>query len=273
MKSSACRGSLCSTLRIFISTVCLIGLISSAFAQTEKKPLTNADVLQMVKAGLAETVIISAIEGGLPRFDITPDTLIKLNQQGVSAKVQEAMLAAQKKSDAPANPGVVTTGAAQFPVYPNAPMPNTVAFLDGTNRVDLKQSQGRMESTHVVFYADLKTVFEGKAAQFRVATAMPIFEVTLLPNLDPSDWVILIKPKVKKDQREIFLGGAAPFAQIKPDKKKDTVPLMNEVARKENAPGLQLTTYRMKPANALPGGEYVLSVQGSYYCFGVDAAN
>ena len=129
-----------------------------------------------------------------------------------------------------------------------------------------------MDSTFAVFYVDMKTVFEGKAAQFRVTTNSPSFEVTLLANVYPTDWIILIKPKVKKDRREIFIGGAAPFAEIKPDKKKDTLPLTYEEVRKENALGMQLAIHRVKPAAPLPAGEYVLSVQGAYYCFGVDSA-
>lgn len=95
-------------------------------------------------------------------------------------------------------------------------MPNTVVCLDGTNRGEMKQSQGKMDSTYAMFYVDMKTVFEGKQAQFRVKTNSPTFEVALLSNFDPSDWIMLIKSKAEKDRREIFIGGAAlPLRKIR----------------------------------------------------------
>ena len=82
--------------------------LCSGQAPAQKKPLTNADVLQMAKAGLAEAVIVAAIQSNPGNYDTSPTALIDLNKEGVSAKVQEAMLAAQKPSQtAPsANAGV-----------------------------------------------------------------------------------------------------------------------------------------------------------------------
>jgi hypothetical protein len=60
----------------------------------EKKPLTNADVVSMVKAGLAESTIALAIQKSATDFDTSPQELISLKNQGVPQKVLDAMLTA-----------------------------------------------------------------------------------------------------------------------------------------------------------------------------------
>jgi hypothetical protein len=68
----------------------------------------NADVIKMVKAGLAENTIVLAIQNKPSAFDTSPEELIRLKGQGVSQVVLNAMLnasnpapAAQSQSQAP----------------------------------------------------------------------------------------------------------------------------------------------------------------------------
>jgi len=42
--------------------------------------ITNADVIKMVKAGLADSVIVASSQSGQPRFDLLPDGLLALHQ-------------------------------------------------------------------------------------------------------------------------------------------------------------------------------------------------
>src|SRR5947199_142439 len=44
------------------------------------KPLSNSDVIQMVKAGLKESLILKAMEANGAEFDITAPTLIELSK-------------------------------------------------------------------------------------------------------------------------------------------------------------------------------------------------
>jgi len=73
----------------------------SSFAQ--QKPLTNADVVNMVKGGLAESVVISAIQLNPANYDISPTALLALKKAGVTQNEQDAMLAAMKAAAAPAS--------------------------------------------------------------------------------------------------------------------------------------------------------------------------
>ncbi len=63
--------------------------------------LTNDSVIQMVKAGLPEAVVIAKIKGTATKFDLKTDSLVSLKKAGVSDKVLEAMVAAGSGSAAP----------------------------------------------------------------------------------------------------------------------------------------------------------------------------
>ena len=83
--------------------VVLVFLTITALTAQQKNPLTNADVIKMVKAGLAETTIVAAIAANDTQFDLSSTGLQALNQAGASSKVIRAMLAAEsKKKDAAA---------------------------------------------------------------------------------------------------------------------------------------------------------------------------
>ena len=63
-------------------------------------PMSNDDVIKMVKGGLGEATVIQAIDGAEPGFNTSPDGLVKLKQGGVSDNVIQRILA--KKGAAPA---------------------------------------------------------------------------------------------------------------------------------------------------------------------------
>ena len=86
-----------------ISVTVVIFLTFTALTAQQKGPLTNADVIKMVKSGLAETTIVAAIAANDTQFDLSSSGLQSLGQAGVSSKVIRAMLAAEsKKKDAAA---------------------------------------------------------------------------------------------------------------------------------------------------------------------------
>jgi len=86
---------------LVLLSVALAMVVSLALAQG-KKPLTNDDVLQMVKVGFQESMIIKAIEANDTNFDVSFQPLMDLKNAGMSQAVIEAMLAAEAKKKAPA---------------------------------------------------------------------------------------------------------------------------------------------------------------------------
>jgi len=72
-------------------------------------PMTNDDVIKMVKGGLGDATVLQAIEGAEPAFDTSPDGLVKLKQGGVSDAVIQRILGRKNTTtSACANCGTVT---------------------------------------------------------------------------------------------------------------------------------------------------------------------
>ena len=67
------------------------------------RPITNADVVAMVKGQLPESTILLATQNSASRFDTSPAALIVLKDAGVPQSVIEAMINAATKT-APAGP-------------------------------------------------------------------------------------------------------------------------------------------------------------------------
>jgi hypothetical protein len=89
--------------QLCVAVLTCAGLFTGfALAQNNAKPLTNDDVVAMVKGGLPETTIINAINAQDSNFDVSATALIKLKQQAVNAKIMDSMLAAANKKHAAA---------------------------------------------------------------------------------------------------------------------------------------------------------------------------
>lgn len=81
----------------------LIGGAVTASAQNKQNdgPLTNAEVIKLVKAGFKEKTVVLIIASRLPNFDLSPDRMIQLKRAGVSENIIVAMLARQEGNEVP----------------------------------------------------------------------------------------------------------------------------------------------------------------------------
>jgi len=68
--------------------------------QQATKPLTNSDVVKMVRGGVPSSVIVSSIQSNSSNFDLSPDALIRLHKAGVSKGIMDAMMTAAGKQAA-----------------------------------------------------------------------------------------------------------------------------------------------------------------------------
>jgi hypothetical protein len=84
--------------RTVIALLCLILTAGLAGAQTTDRntPLTNADVVKLVRAGFKEKSIVSIIDARPAAFDLSPDRMIELKHTGVSEHIILAMLSRQQ---------------------------------------------------------------------------------------------------------------------------------------------------------------------------------
>ena len=74
---------------------------SSQPASPSKSKMTNADVIQLVTAGLSEQVVIGSIRQAPEKgFDLTPTGLIALKKTGVP----DAVILVMQNGDAPVKP-------------------------------------------------------------------------------------------------------------------------------------------------------------------------
>jgi hypothetical protein len=85
----------------------------TAFAQTGKQPLTNADVVEMSRAGVPESTILLTIKSTPVKFDVSAEGILALHAAGITEPVLNQMLrAATPQQSGPAF-GVATY---RFPV-------------------------------------------------------------------------------------------------------------------------------------------------------------
>ena len=70
----------------------LLALLLALPLAAAAAPMSNDDVIKMVKGGLSDATVIQAIEGAEPGFDTSPDGLVKLKQGGVSDAVIQRIL-------------------------------------------------------------------------------------------------------------------------------------------------------------------------------------
>jgi hypothetical protein len=93
----------------------LLLLALTAFAQTgnQPKPLTNADVIEMSRAGVPESTIILAIQKTPAKFDVSAEGILALHAGGITEPVLNQMLRAATPQKFAPSFGVAT---GRFPV-------------------------------------------------------------------------------------------------------------------------------------------------------------
>lgn len=98
-----------STIRVRLVFVVVFALSSLAFAQDPTgQPLTNEDIIKMVKAQLSTNIIIATIDSANFNFDVSPTGLIGLKEAGVEDRIIEAMQAKVRTRNAGSTTDVST---------------------------------------------------------------------------------------------------------------------------------------------------------------------
>jgi hypothetical protein len=123
-------------------------------AQTPQKPLTNSGVMQLIQAGLSESVIVTAIQSRPANYDVSTDALIKLKQAGATPDEMKAILAAEQsgnKAGSSASAASVSTSAGQLPTSASQArweMPS-VAFLTMRSAQVLPIEKAQLEESKI----------------------------------------------------------------------------------------------------------------------------
>jgi hypothetical protein len=77
-------------MAVLAVVIFLWGTEASAQSSTTA-PLHNSDIVTLVKGGLSDDAIIAVIKRSKSEFDLSPNALVILHQQGVSSRIVEAM--------------------------------------------------------------------------------------------------------------------------------------------------------------------------------------
>jgi len=111
-----------------------IGICTPLSAQQAKKPLTNDDVIAMVKNKMPETVVVSAIQAGPSQFNMSTTELIRLQKAGVTENELNAIIAASNKG--------VPTAPSSAPASAPAPDPSSAVPLSKSHMPKLYFTSG-----------------------------------------------------------------------------------------------------------------------------------
>ena len=262
MKASMIRALL------ILALVAAVGLSLPGATSFAQEVLTNDSVIQMVKAGLPEAVVIAKIKSTSSKFDLKTDSLVSLKKAGVSDKVLEAMVAAGSGS-AP------TTGAMPAPPAPavaagSLKTTDVIYQLVGGKYVEMFATSANLETNMAFFQSKSEVVLEGKKAQYRTTDKQPVFLSTYSSTDAP---LVRLKQGDDHNDRNLKIGSGAfmPFGgtQKMGVRNEDKIPVTIE----RDPRGF----YKVTPSAALPPGEYgfILATgfgagSGKVYDFGGD---
>ena len=99
------------TLTGWIAVVSPTRAQEPAPTQTKPAELTNKDVVDMVKAGLASEIIVAKIKSSPAKFDTSPEALSQLRSSGVPDPVILAMVQGSQNNTPAMSPAPAASGA------------------------------------------------------------------------------------------------------------------------------------------------------------------
>jgi hypothetical protein len=250
---------------VLVAAVCLSVPASTSIAQ---EVLTNDSVIQMIKAGLPEAVIIGKIKSTASKFDLKTDSLVGLKKAGVSDKVLEAMVAAGSGS-AP------TTGAAPAPPGPAMAAgalknQDVIYQLVGGKYVEMFATSANLETNMAFFQSKSEVVLDGRKAQYRTTDKQPVFLSTYSSTDAP---LVRLKQGDEHNDRNLKIGSGAfmPFGGTQKMGVRNEDKIAVSIERDPRG------FYKVTPSAPLAPGEYgfILATgfgagSGKIYDFGVD---
>jgi hypothetical protein len=229
--------------------------------QHDSKPLSDADIVSLVKGGLAESTILLAIEQNPTAFETSPFALVELKNQGVPSAVIDAML---RSKDAASTP------ASTPPTSMETPKDSFSSLAEGTF---YKSSDGMVKlqplmmagggATHMgkMFIPGMTPqfvhTFRGAEAPIQIKERTPVFYVKQSPYMvnipGHSDRdIVLVRFDKKKDHRELQTTSGGSAFNFKAGFSKEKTPDI-VVTRVSDS------VFTVTPKGSLPPGEYMLT--------------
>lgn len=196
-------------VRFAVTLLAVLLLISGLALAQSSKPLTNDDVVQMVKGGFDESTTVAAIQAASDtNFDTSVQALLALKGAGVSEKVISAMLAATKKKSEGAKAAAPAAAAPAAAANPDVPEDVGVYVkLKGSlaevyaEIVDWKSGGvGKSLLTGGFTKGHINAVVKGPKSKLQIGEPME-FVIKCTEGVTPSEYMLL-KLDEKGDRRE-----------------------------------------------------------------------
>jgi len=271
---------------------CALLLLAFACIQpalaADEKPMTNTDVINMVRAKLPESTMLLAVRAAQPNFDTSANDLIKLKSAGVPQSVVEAMISADGAGGARADAGTAAvpggvdsgTGGGRF-------NPEEVMLVEAGQAKPMRYLTPQMrQAARALGFGGFASyaVLRGTKATQRVTNKQPEFLVAVPSNAQAESYYTLVNLAVRNNgTREIMTGGG--YMSYSSGVANDrVVPTISERLADQSKAPKDFVIYRIKTASPLAPGEYAVvlynsqikmvgfftSGMDSYFDFGVD---
>lgn len=277
--------------RIVASALLLLALvcIQPAFAADEK-PMTNADVINMVRAKLPESTMLLAVRAAQPDFDTSANGLIKLKSAGVPQSVVEAMISAEGAG----GPGAgASAGTAATPMGVDSGTgggkfnPEEVMLVEAGQAKPMRYLTPQMrQAARALGFGGFASyaVLRGTKATLRITNKQPEFLVAVPSNAQAESYYTLVNLAVRNNgTREIMTGGG--YMSYSSGVANDrVVPTTSEKLADQSTAQKDFVIYRIKTTSPMAPGEYAVvlynsqikmvgfftSGMDSFFDFGVD---
>jgi hypothetical protein len=230
----------------------------------DAKPMTNQDVVNMVKAKLPRDTIVMAVKASKPDFDTSADGLIKMQSAGVPADVIEAVIATQGGNGGQGGSAAPMAGA------PGPSMggwnPEEIILIDNGERTPMRYLTPQMRHAVRGFgYGGMAqyAVLRGSSASLRLKSNQPEFLLAVPSNAQPESYFTLVNLAVRKNNsREIMVGGGYMSYSSGVATDRVVATTSERLADQSNSPK-GFITYRIKVAAPLAPGEYAVVLYNS----------
>lgn len=239
------------------------GTVSAQQPARREAALTNAGVVQLTKLDLGDDVVIAKVnQAAAVDFDLSPDGLTKLKNNGVSKNVITVMLKRATPPSQQPPPG--------FLAAPNArSFSPEVRLRSKDGEVELVGRRGQMSMTYA--FIKMLTFYNYPGATSKILIKDPRPAILAHLQDDPKDrqgksvaFLVKLDPDNKDDKRSLKIGegmGRVGFGSPDTDW---TLPFDAE----QESPGV----WRIVPKTDLKPGEYGLYISGigTLFDFAVD---
>jgi hypothetical protein len=126
------------TTRFSRLVIFVFAMSSVVVAQQAQRPLNNADIVNMVKSKLPESVVVQAIRSSPGKYDTSTTALVTLHKAGVSENELNAMISASSKATA----SQAATAPAAAPAVPKSRKPTLIVTAgSSTQALQLEKTQ------------------------------------------------------------------------------------------------------------------------------------